>query len=82
MDELANFEGGVVHIGDRVPMVADSSFQAQPTAAGLVDGTPDPEDPEVRVRLTVQGDAAYTLAEAATIAGQLAGYVRRLRHGS
>ena len=82
MDELANFEGGVVHIGDRVPMVADSSFQAQPTAAGLVDGTPDPEDSELRVRFIVQRDEAYTLAEADTIAGKLASYLHRLHHGS
>ena len=82
VDELANFEGCVLHIGESVPMVADDSFEVQLIATSLVDGTPDPEDPEVRVRLSVQGDEAYTLAEAETIAGQLAGYVRGLRHGS
>ena len=82
VDELANLEGGVMHIGDSVPMLADGSFDVHPIAAGLVDGTPDPEDPELRVRLIVQRDEAYTLAEADTIAGQLARYLRRLRDGS
>jgi hypothetical protein len=82
VDELARFEGGVLHIGDSVPMVADGSFEVHPIAATLVDGTPDPDEPEVRVRFSLQGDEAYTLAEAETIAGQLAGFVHRLRHGS
>jgi hypothetical protein len=82
VDELASLEGGVLHIGESASIVADDSFEVQLIASRLVDGTPDPEDPEVRVRLSLQGDEAYTLAEAAIIAGQLAGYVRRLRHGS
>jgi Domain of unknown function (DUF6907) len=82
VDELTSLDGSVMHIGDSVPMVADGSFEVHPIAARLVDGTPDPEDPELRVRLAVQRDEAYTLVEAETIAGQLAGFVHRLRHGS
>jgi hypothetical protein len=82
LDELITFEGGVLHIGDSVPMVADGSFEVHPIAARLVDGTPDPDEPEVRVRFSLQGDEAYTLVEAETIAGNLAGLVHGLRHGS
>ena len=63
VDELASLDGGVMHIGDSVPMLADGSFDVHPIAAGLVDGTPDPEDPELRVRFIVQRDEAYTLAK-------------------
>jgi len=79
LDELPALDGGVVHIGRCVPMLADGCFDVRLTATRLVDGTPDPDEPHVRVQFISQPDCTFTLADADVIADQLGEWIQRWR---
>jgi hypothetical protein len=79
LDELPALDGGVLHIGRWVSMLADGYFEVRLTAARLVDGTPDLDEPDVRLQFTSRPDWTFTLADASAIADQLGEWIQRWR---